>query len=333
MLANLNANCRLLVTISHFILILNLHGTDYSLPELKGVTSIHDPSRIIKEKDRFWVFGTGRGIISRWSNDLITWYEGPIVFKEAPHWTLEWVPEHRGRFWAPDLIKLGGRYLLYYSVSTWGSRQSAIGLAVNQTLNTEASNYKWEDLGAVIKTTSKDDFNAIDPYPFLDEHGTLWLVFGSYWSGIKLIELDSTTGLRKSTNSTIYSLAWNESIEAGALFYKQGFYYLFVNWGQCCKGTNSTYEIRVGRATKIIGPYVDREGKEMLKGGGSLLLSSISPYIGPGHPAFFEHNGKLWMSYHYYDSRSMGRPSLDIIPIEWDENGWPYVRKRIGTSK
>jgi arabinan endo-1,5-alpha-L-arabinosidase len=295
---------------------------------LTGDTDIHDPSTIVRCGECYWVFGTGRGIISRYSTNLVVWHAGPSVFTNAPAWANDWVPNHRGRFWAPDIIHLGDRYLLYYSVSTWGSRQSAIGLAVTRSLDPGSRDYRWEDRGAVIQTTTNDTYNAIDPSVLLDRDGRLWMAFGSCWSGIKLVELSRDTGLRVGTSSPVYALAWNESIEAPGLLRRGDDYFLFVNWGQCCRGTDSTYEIRVGRGRTIAGPYLDREGVNLLNKGGSRFLSTSGDYIGPGHAAFVERAGTTWMSYHYYNRARFGRGTLDLLPLRWDEGGWPVVEGR-----
>jgi arabinan endo-1,5-alpha-L-arabinosidase len=297
-------------------------------PELEGEISIHDPSTVVKCDDEWWVFGTGFGIISRHSRDLRTWQAGPPVFTNAPAWRTNIAAHHNGRFWAPDVIRVGDRYLLYYSISSWGSRESAIGLATNATLNPNSPAYQWQDGGTVVRTTSRDHHNAIDPGATLDSDGRLWLAYGSYWSGIKLVELNPATGLRLATNSPIFGLAWHESIEAAALYRHGDHYYLFLNWGQCCRGTNSTYEIRIGRSAAITGPYLDQAGKDMVRGGGSLLLKSSGDYVGPGHASVLRIGDADRLSYHYYDRRKRGRSMLDLLPIEWGTNGWPEIHAR-----
>jgi arabinan endo-1,5-alpha-L-arabinosidase len=218
--------------------------------------------------------------------------------------------------------------LLYYSISSWGSRESAIGLATNATLNPSSPAYQWRDGGMVVRTTSRDDHNAIDPGATLDSDGRLWLAYGSYWSGIKLVELNPATGLRLAANSPIFALAWHESIEAAAIHRHGDQYFLFLNWGQCCRGTNSTYEMRVGRSGAITGPYLDQSGRDMVRGGGSLLLKSSGDYIGPGHAGVLRISDADHLSYHYYDRRKRGKSMLDLLPIEWGTNGWPEIHAR-----
>jgi arabinan endo-1,5-alpha-L-arabinosidase len=292
---------------------------------LRGELAIHDPSTIVECDGAYWVFGTGRGILSRSSTNLVDWLAGPAVFDAPPAWTTNAVPKSRGRFWAPDVIQAGGRYLLYYSVSSWGSRDSAIGLASNATLNPESPRYRWEDRGLVTRTTEKDDFNAIDPSVMLDSSGRLWLAFGSFWSGLKLVELDPQTGLRLDTNTSPLALAWKDAIEAPCLHQRRDQYYLFVNWDLCCRGTNSTYNIRVGRSARVTGPYLDKDGVDLLRGGGSLVLETAGSRIGPGHAGFLRQGDRDWLSYHYYDGHQRGTAKLGLLALRWSADGWPEV--------
>ncbi|MBN1422884.1 MAG: arabinan endo-1,5-alpha-L-arabinosidase [Planctomycetes bacterium] len=283
---------------------------------------VHDPSTIIKCKDTYWVFHTGRGCRSKSSKDLVRWEEGPPVFRALPDWVRDAAPRCRGDIWAPDIIFLGDRYLLYYSVSSWGSRASGIGLATNPTLDPKDPRFRWTDRGLVIRSRETDDFNAIDPAIFRDTDGTLWLTFGSYWSGIKLLQLDPRTGKRLEPAAPPRALAWNESIEAPFLHKHDGFYYLFVNWGSCCRGIQSRYNIRIGRSPTISGPYLDRDGKDMREGGGSLLLGPAGRFIGPGHAGVFAADGVERLSFHFYDGEDRGRAKLGLRELRW-EDGWP----------
>lgn len=310
-------------------LAVGVHGVEvkFTPPPVTGQTFIHDPSTIVKDGDRFYVFGTRPGISVRSSADLVQWTNEPPVFSHPPAWTKDVAPGFDGYFWAPDIIRLNGKFLLYYSVSAWGKQTSAIGLATTTTLDASATNHVWTDGGEVIRSTKGSAFNTIDPSVFLDSDGKLWLAFGSYWQGIFLTELDPQTGLRVATNSPLYPLAWNQSIEAACLTRHGGYYYLFVNWGQCCQGINSTYEVRVGRAEKISGPYLDREGRNLAEGGGSPFLQSRGRFIGPGHIGIVNDgttNGPTRFSYHYYDAATQGKSRLALGEIDWPD-GWPVA--------
>ena len=294
---------------------------------------VHDPSTIIKCKDEYWLFYTGRGVPSWHSADLVTWTRGPSVFTNPPSWVSEAVPANRNLdYWAPDIIGLDGRYLLYYSASTFGKNVSGIGLATSPTLDPGDPKYGWTNLGPVIVSTAQDGFNAIDPSIFHDADGTLWLAFGSFWSGIRMIQLDPKTGQRLASNGTIWSLAQYESIEASYLYQRGRYYYLFVNWGVCCRGTSSTYRICVGRSTKVTGPYLDKLGKDMLSGGGTLFLDSTPPYIGPGHAGIIEDRRRYWFTCHYEGimptngaNAQRGGSRLAVLPLRWTADDWPEL--------
>ena len=263
------------------VLVANEPGADLQPAATRSVRA-HDPSTIVKCKDEYWCFCTGRSLPSYHSKELRTWESGPRAISNAPPWAAEAVPQNSGSdFWAPDIIHLGDRYLLYFAVSTWGKNTSAIGLATNPTLDPNDPRYHWTDQGIVVQSRATNDFNTIDPAVCQDFQGKLWLAFGSFWTGIKLIELDPATGRRISADSQIYSLAHKDKIEASYIYPHDGFYYLFVNWGQCCQGVRSTYNIRVGRSGAVTGPYLDRDGTDLLHDGGTLVLDSAGSRIGP----------------------------------------------------
>jgi arabinan endo-1,5-alpha-L-arabinosidase len=289
---------------------------------------VHDPSTIVKCKEEYWIFCTGRGTPSYRSKDLTTWERGPTTFATSPEWVTQAVPGNRSGldFWAPDIIHLGDRYLLYFSVSTFGKNTSAIGLATNATLDPCDPAYEWKDGGIVIQSSPRDDFNAIDPAVTQDAEGNLWMSFGSFWGGIKLIQLDPATGLRIAPASPVHALAHYDSIEAPFIYYHKGIYYLFLNWGMCCRGLNSTYNMRIGRSPQITGPYLDKDDKDMLEGGGTLLLDTDGPFIGPGHAGILKEGDKYWLGMHFYNGGTQRGTSMYALrPLTWDEEGWPVA--------
>lgn len=301
-------------------------GGPLELTASRGMTA-RDPSTIVREGDTFWVFYTGRGVRSLHSKDLVTWEKGPAVFEKAPEWIAREVPKNDGVYWAPDLMKVGGRYLLYYSVSSFGAMHSAIGLATNPTLDPANPAFRWTDHGVIVKSNDGGDFNAIDPAVFQDDDGKLWMSFGSQWSGLKLIELDPATGRLLKPDEPMHPIAAGKSIEAAYIFKRKGFYYLFLNRGDCCAGNKSTYHIKVGRSESIKGPYQAKDGSLMIDGGGSLVLDvKIGPFTGPGHAGIIEKDGKGWFSCHFEaDDRMDGKATLGVMPIQWSEDGWPAV--------
>jgi hypothetical protein len=208
---------------------------------------------------------------------------------------------------------------LYYSCSTFGHQVSAIGLATATNISGP-----WTDHGAVIQSTNGLPYNCIDPCPLVDTDGAMWLSFGSFWNGIYLVQLDPTTGKRISPNSPLAQLA-NGAVEASFIYKHGGYYYLFVNWDRCCRGINSTYNIRIGRSKSVTGPYLDRRGAGMAEDGGSMFLESTGRFIGPGHAGILEDNGATWFTYHYYDGINRGAPRLGLAALSWSAEGWPLL--------
>lgn len=303
------------------------------------VVPVHDPS-IIRAGDSYYVFSTsqvkeGRGLIHiRASSDLVNWRLVGFVFPQIPAWAQKMIPGAQG-VWAPDIAYAGGRYRLYYAVSTFGSNRSVIGLATNATLDASAPDYAWRDEGEVFESRRGDDFNAIDPNFVVDRNGRQWLAFGSFWSGIKLIRLDPATGKPSATDKTVYPLAERSklqdsgAIEAPFIIDHGGYYYLFASFDFCCRGANSNYYTVVGRSAEVTGPYVDRAGKKMMDGGGFLVLhSQLGPtkrWRGPGGASILRQRDRDYIVYHAYDATKKGAPTLRIQPLGWSNDGWPVA--------
>ncbi|HUG90661.1 MAG TPA: arabinan endo-1,5-alpha-L-arabinosidase [Planctomycetaceae bacterium] len=310
------------------------------LAQTGDVRGVHDPC-IIRQDSTYYVFSTGRGrgesIQIRRSTDLRRWERIGVVFDDLPVWTREKVPRVRN-LWAPDVAFLGGRYHLYYSVSSFGSNQSCIGLATNATLDPAAENYEWVDQGPVICTSpeARDNFNAIDPQIVLDEHGEPWMSLGSFWSGLQLVRLAPETGKRHATDTAIRPLATRPppgAIEAPHIHRRDGWHYLFVSFDHCCRGVRSDYRIMVGRSKSLEGPYVDREGTPLLEGGGTLVLESDGHVRGPGHNAVLSDAGRDWLVHHFYDAGARGVPTLQIRPLTWDADGWPRAGEPVASAE
>jgi arabinan endo-1,5-alpha-L-arabinosidase len=299
--------------------------------EIEGdIRQVHDPS-IIKEGHTFYLFSTRAGISIRCSTDLVQWRLCGDVFAHLPEWAVKDVPGLRG-LWAPDVSYFNGKYHLYYSASTFGSNRSSIGLATNQTLDQASDKYRWVDQGKVISSYSSDNWNAIDPNVALDEKNEPWLSFGSFWGGIKLRKLDRATGKLSSQDQTLYALASRRrtadlpgAIEAPFIIRKNSYYYLFVSFDFCCRGKDSTYNIRVGRARRLTGPYMDRSGKLMMEGGGTLVVAGKGRWAGPGHCAVLHDKDGEALVYHAYDTAWRGVPTLRIARLLWDLEGWPTI--------
>jgi beta-xylosidase len=323
----------------HFALIsaivLCLAGARAQMP-FYGNYYLHDPGTMIKDGTNYFIYGDGQGILGIKSSDLRNWTTVSAVFSTPPSWTTNDISGFTGYFWAPDIAYFNGRYNLYYACSQWGTINSAIGLVTSPSLTSPV----WTDHGKVVEsyypaTTNTDTtyYNCIDPSIMVDTNGSVWMSFGSYSAGILITQLDPATGKRLNTNSLTATLVannapgggWGSSEEGSCLYQHGGYYYLFVNFGGCCAGVDSTYNIRVGRSTSVTGPYYDKSGVNMTNGGGTMVLESTARFIGPGHAAIMSDNGTNWFTYHYYDALNNGAPTVGMNRIYWTANGWPAL--------
>jgi arabinan endo-1,5-alpha-L-arabinosidase len=276
----------------------------------------------------------------RCSDDLHQWVRCGEVFPSVPAWIRAMSPR-TGELWAPDISYFDGLYHLYYAFSIFGKNTSGIALATNETLDRSSPKYKWVDRGLVLQSVATDDFNAIDPNLVLDAKGDAWLSFGSFWTGIKMRKLDRATGMLSKADTKLYSLASRaaaandgprradlppntEAVEAPFVFRHGRYYYLFVSWDLCCRGTRSTYRTMVGRSKKVTGPYVDRDGHPMFGGGGSQLLVGNSTWLGPGGESLLHLPDEDLIVFHAY-SATNGRPALHISTLGWKDD-WPEAR-------
>jgi arabinan endo-1,5-alpha-L-arabinosidase len=302
----------------------------------------HDPS-IAKDGDTWYLFGTANGparkgeLPIRCSKDLHRWKLCGYVFDKIPDWILKESPKTR-ELWAPDISYFAGEYRLYYAFSVFGKNTSGIALLTNKTLNPNSPDYHWVDKGLVVQSRLEDDFNCIDPNLVIDEKGQPWLAFGSFWSGIKMRQIDAKTGLLSTKDTKLYSLAsrkrppnpppnppglpgdW-QAIEAPFIVRHGDYFYLFVSFDLCCRGTKSNYKTMVGRSRSVTGPYVDASGVPMLEGGGTPLLVGNSRWFGPGGESLLQQKDGDIIVFHAYDGKT-GDAYLQISTIAWVD-GWP----------
>lgn len=304
-----------------------MFSTDCSA-QLGDIKSIPDPAIIRGDDGWFYVYSTGRGIKVHKSRDLVFWQSaGTVMPYPVPAWAVQKVPGANA-VWAPDISYHNGRYWLYYSVSTFGSQRSLIGLMSNLSLNPSDSKYNWIDHGPVVESfPGKNSYNAIDPAAFTDQQDRRWLVWGSYWGGIKMTQLDPETGkcIDEKNLITVACRPQVKAIEAPYIIYRMGYYYLFVSFDFCCDGVNSTYKVMVGRSRDVKGPYLDYNGNDMKQGAGTLVIAGYDQWRGPGHNSVINKDGSDYMVLHTYDAREKGRRNLQIREMIWSGDGWPLV--------
>ncbi|EAU90593.2 secreted arabinase [Coprinopsis cinerea okayama7 len=283
-----------------------------------GDVAAHDPTLCKDRNGKYFLFSTAPGIDIRTSTDRTHWTRVGSVFPNGAPWTDTYTGTRNGNLWAPECYYNGNEFLLYYSASSFGSQRSAIFLAKSTT----GEPGTWQDLGMVTSSSTANDYNAIDPNLFI-ENGNWYLSIGSFWSGIKLLRINPSTG--KPLSNTVTSLARRTTaggaVEASTIYKYGNYYYLFTSWDKCCSGTSSTYNIRVGRSTRPDGGYVDRNNVPLTNGGGTLVLASHGRVIGPGGQDVYTDGDGPIIVYHYYtpSGHALGINRLDF------SSGWPVI--------
>jgi arabinan endo-1,5-alpha-L-arabinosidase len=278
-----------------------------------GAPYIHDPSTIAECDGKYYTFGTGGGGLI--SDDGWSWHGGA---------------ERPGGGAAPDVLKIGNRYLVIYGATgggLGGGHNGRILTMWNKTLDPKSPDFKYTNAIEVCASDGMEDQDAIDPGMLLDPTtGRLWVSYGTYFGTIRLIELDPTTGERVKGNKE-KDIAID--CEATDLIYRDGWYYLLGTHGTCCDGVNSTYNIVVGRSRNVEGPYLDNVGRDMFHGGGKMVIAAGDRVCGPGHfGRTIIDEGVEIMSCHYEaDFERSGRSVLGIRPLLW-KNGWPIAGDR-----
>ena len=338
----MNKKTRLLLTV---ILTLTVATTINAQPRRGQRTAFktdtvmaHDPV-MAYEDGKYYLLATGMGISWATSADRKTWEVQPTPFlKDIPEWTRDSVPGFRNHVWAPDIIQKDGTWWLAYSCSTFGKNTSAIGLMASERLSGP-----WRDCGPIVcSREGRDQWNAIDPNFVVDDKGTPWLTWGSFWDGIQLARLDHSMHLAtkpvtiarrvalrdtsKAEPNPTSRFAGRNAIEAPFIFKHDGWYYLFVSWDYCCRGAKSNYRVAIGRSKTVSGPYLDRSGKDMAQGGGTIILEGDKKeYEAAGHCAAYNMNGEDIFICHGYATKQNGAALLVQRRIEWTADGWPKL--------
>ncbi|MGM9720081.1 MAG: family 43 glycosylhydrolase [Prevotella sp.] len=301
---------------------------------------VHDPV-MAKEDGVYHIFATGMGIQRMTSKDRKDWQVKAMpVMTVIPKWTHDSVPGFDKHVWAPDIIRWHNKWWLAYSCSTFGKNGSAIGLLSAAKLDSPI----WNDEGCIVASReNRDNWNAIDPNFVIDDNDTPWMVWGSFWDGIQIVRLDTTMHVAKGEKPRTLARryapgtttaepnptsahAGTNAIEAPFVMKHQGYYYLFVSWDYCCRGSKSNYRVAVGRSKNVDGPYLDKRSNDMLNGGGTVLLEGDKKqYEATGHCAAYSIDGKDIFICHGYSTEMKGAPVLIQREIRWTDDGWPEL--------
>lgn len=274
---------------------------------VNGEPYIHDPSTVVLDHGKYYVFGTGGGgLIS--DDGGWTWHSGAV---------------RTGGGVAPDVVKIGDRFYVSYAVGGGGmsgGHASNVMTMWTKTLDPKSPDFGYHDASVVARSNGVEDADAIDP-SFLYVNGRLWLSYGTYFGFIRVVELDPKNGKRLPGSKPVDVAI---DMEATDLIYRDGWYYLLGTHGTCCDGANSTYNIRVGRSRKPTGPYIDNMGILLLRGGGKLVVGASGRHIGPGHfgRMILGDDVEKFSCHYEADLDRSGRSVLDIRPLLW-KDGWP----------
>ena len=280
---------------------------DYSYP---------DPSIIKGEDGYFYLYATEdiRNLPIHRSKDLVNWEFVGTAFTDATRPDFE--PE--GGIWAPDINKIGDKYVLYYSMSVWGGEWTCgIGCAVS-----DRPEGPFKDCGMMFRSNGIKVQNSIDPF-YIEDNGHKYLFWGSF-RGIYAIEL-SEDGLSLKSGSSPVQIA-GTAYEGTYIHKRGGYYYMFASIGSCCEGLKSTYTTVVGRSTSLFGPYLDKKGQSMMDNHHEILIHKNDSFVGTGHNSEIvsDNAGTDWLFYHAVSVANPDGRVLMLDKIDWID-GWPSV--------
>lgn len=308
----------------------SVHG--YAAPgSCTGACYAHDPTVIQRASDGlYFKFNTGGGMEIVTSKSLT----GPwsIQGKVLPGGTKITTAGQTTDLWAPDVHRVGDLYHIYYTVSTFGSQNSAIGLATSPTMDPGS----WTDKGAIgVASSSSKPYNAIDAN-LLRVGSSYVLSFGSFWGDIYQVAMNAAA--TKTAGSAAYQVAYQpagaHAVEGSYVFEHDGYYYLTWSEGTCCgydtakPAAGAEYKIMVCRSASATGGFVDKAGKDCRTGGGSVLLASQGTTYGPGGQGVFTDAARGLVLYYHYAKTTVGLGDWQYLfgwnALGWS-GGWPYV--------
>ena len=280
--------------------------------------SLPDPSGIRAEDGYFYLYATEdiRNLPIHRSKDLVDWEFVGTAFTDDTRPTLE----PKGNIWAPDINKIGDKYVLYYSMSCWGGEWTCgIGVAT-----ADKPQGPFQDCGMMFRSNEIGVQNSIDPF-YIEDEGRKYMFWGNF-RGIYGIEL-SEDGLTVKSGAEKKKIA-GIAYEGTYIHKKHGYYYLFASTGICCEGLESTYQTVVGRSKSLWGPYRDKRGRKMLDNNHEVLIHKNMNFVGTGHNAelMTDDAGDDWILYHGVSvSNPHGRVLL-LDKVEWIKD-WPVVKE------
>jgi beta-xylosidase len=297
----------------------NITGTDtttYKNPIINKYLA--DPC-LIFDNGYYYLFATGAAEDARYipihrTRDFVNWeFVRGAVAQGSPK---EWNHKH---FWAPEVIKIGDTYHLYYTASPEQSPRNSgnrVGLAVSNNIEGP-----YENVGVVIPHAS------IDGHPYFDKDSTMYLFYtiehlnsDSLKAGqIYAYKMDSPRQVQGKPTPILQHHVWQEG---PFLQYRFGKYFLSYSvggWG------DDTYHVRYATSSSVLGPYQEQP---------DTILQTNEIVKGPGHHSMYkDKNNKDWIVYHGWDTAFTARyPRIDRIYFNESgisSDGPTYNRQRL----
>ena len=305
-------------------------GRTYTNPVIT-FSSVADPT-VIRTDEGFYLYATQTN--SYWipiyfSKDLVNWEFKRSAFRKATRPTEDVLPGG-GAFWAPEIRYINGKYVLYFSWAKWGD--GSISYTAVATSDSPVGDF----LNAKPLLIT-DDFgsNCIDQF-YYEEDGKKYMFVGSF-NGIYVTELtDDGLSVKRGADGkpVLKKQVCGRAFEGTNIYKKGKYYYLFASINNCCpnNGMDSKYKVVVGRSENLLGPYVDRKGKDMLDNSWELVLEGDGEtFFGPGHNSIIipDDAGTDWMIYHSYvkENGTVGGRLGMLDRIVWSADGWPTIKK------
>ena len=305
-------------------------GMTYTNPVIT-FSSVADPT-VIRTDEGFYLYATQTN--SYWipiyfSKDLVNWEFKRSAFRKATRPTEDVLPGG-GAFWAPEIRYINGKYVLYFSWAKWGD--GSISYTAVATSDSPVGDF----LNAKPLLIT-DDFgsNCIDQF-YYEEDGKKYMFVGSF-NGIYVTELtDDGLSVKRGADGkpVLKKQVCGRAFEGTNIYKKGKYYYLFASINNCCpnNGMDSKYKVVVGRSENLLGPYVDRKGKDMLDNSWELVLEGDGEtFFGPGHNSIIipDDAGTDWMIYHSYvkENGTVGGRLGMLDRIVWSADGWPTIKK------
>ena len=310
-------------------------GMTYTNPVIT-FSSVADPT-VIRTDEGFYLYATQTN--SYWipiyfSKDLVNWEFKRSAFRKATRPTEDVLPGG-GAFWAPEIRYINGKYVLYFSWAKWGD--GSISYTAVATSDSPVGDF----LNAKPLLIT-DDFgsNCIDQF-YYEEDGKKYMFVGSF-NGIYVTELtDDGLSVKRGADGkpVLKKQVCGRAFEGTNIYKKGKYYYLFASINNCCpnNGMDSKYKVVVGRSENLLGPYVDRKGKDMLDNSWELVLEGDGEtFFGPGHNSIIVQDdaGTDWMIYHSYvkENGEVGGRLGMLDRVLWTEDGWPYIKNCVPST-